>query len=165
MSTRGFKIHPAHVDALCQVEIEWRRKGDAKVKSAWKAYSHHLNTQAPQPPGSPQNVEWCNKLDDIFADLAVALAESIGSSFDKTDVKVGAYGPTVWWEIEEEWRKIRKGLIAVLEGGKGFAVPVAVFYDQLVQNQLSEVTEKAKAANAAGGAGAAGAADTKTKAL
>jgi hypothetical protein len=149
MSTRGFKIHPTHVDALCQVEIEWRRAGDAKVKSAWKAYSHHLNTTAPQPVGSPANSQWCHKLDDLFADLAVALSESIGSTFDKTDVKVGAYGPTVWWEIEEEWRKIRKGVINVLESGKGLAVPVLVSYDEFVQHQLSEVTEKAKMANSA----------------
>ena len=64
MSTRGFKLFPAHVEALCAVEVEWGGKGDEKVRSAWKAYNHHLNKQVPDDINDPANVAWRIKINE-----------------------------------------------------------------------------------------------------
>jgi len=143
MSTRGFRAFPAHVEALCGVEVEWTRKDDEKVRSAWKAYNYHLNRQdVPTDINDPANVAWRNELEELFADLIVTIGESIRKPLDKTDVKRGAYGPRAWWEYEQETSLLRKGLLSVIANGKGLAVPVSVQYDQLVQ----QAVEKAKTA-------------------
>lgn len=145
MSTRGFRHLQAHVEALCTVEVEWSGKKDEDVRSTWKAYNHHLNRQdIPTDINDPANVAWRNELEDKFADLIVALGESIGKPQDKTDVKRGAYGPRAWWEYEQEWNLVRKGLLSIIATGNGRSIPVSVQYDQYVQQQLSAIAERAK---------------------
>lgn len=145
MSTRGFRAFPAHVEALCAVEVEWGGKRDGEVHSAWKAYNYHLNKQhVPTDINDPGNIAWSNEMEELFANLVVAIGESIGKPLDKTDVKRGAYGPRAWWEQEHESSLLRKGLISIISNGKGVTVPVSVQYDQHVQQQLSSLVEKAK---------------------
>ncbi len=148
MSTRGFRAFPAHVEALCSVEVEWGGKDDGTVRSAWKAYNHHLNRQdVPLDINDPLNIAWRNTLEELFADLIVALGDSIGKPQDKTDVKRGTYGPRSWWEQEYESSQLRKGLLSIIDAGKRLSVPVSVQYDQYVQQQLSAIVEKAKTAS------------------
>jgi hypothetical protein len=147
MSTRGFRAFPAHVEALCAVEVEWSGRKDEKVRSAWKAYNHHLNRQdVPTDINDAANIAWRNDLEELFAELIVALGESIGKPQDKTDVKRGAYGPRSWWENEQETSLLRKGLLSIIQTGKGLSIPVSVQYDQFVQQQLSAIAEKVKTA-------------------
>ncbi len=147
MSTRGFRQHLAHVEALCDVEVEWTGRDDAKVRSAWKAYMHHLNKPGiPQDITNPLNVAWCAELDDLFAKLIVALGDSIGKPQDATDVKTGAYGPKSWWEYEQETSLLRKGLLAIMARTNAQAIPVSVVYDQLVQEQVSNIAAQPKPA-------------------
>jgi hypothetical protein len=146
MSTRGFRAFPVHVEALCAVEVEWSGKSDTKVHSAWKAYNCHLNKQnVPPDDKDPQNVAWRNDLENLFAELIVAIAESVGKPLDKTDVTRGAYGPRVWWEQEQEESFLRKSLISIINNGKALTVPVSVHYDQHIQQQLSALVQKATA--------------------
>ena len=139
MSTRGFKLFPAHVEALCAVEIEWTGKKDGSVRSAWKAYNHHLNKSIPDDITHPENVAWRNELDELFAGLIVAIGESIGKPQDRTDVKAGTNGPRTWREAEHENTLLRKGLLSVIGTGKGLAIPVSVQYDAAVQQQLQSL--------------------------
>lgn len=142
MSTRGFKLYQSHVDALCAVEIEWTGANDGEVRSAWKAYNHHLQKEFPEDLKDPLNVAWRNTLDDLFADLMVALGASVGKPVDRTDVKTGTYGPRIWWEIQAETNLLRKGLLGligcVIQNGK-LAIPVTVQYDPMAQEQLERL--------------------------
>ncbi len=143
MSTRGFRAFPAHVEALCSVEVEWAQKGDERVRSAWKAYNYHLNkADIPTDITDPANIAWVATLEELFGDLIVALGESIGRPQDKTDVKRGAYGPKSWWEAEQEASVLRKGLIAIIAKGRGEHIPVSVRYDQYLQQQLAAIMDK-----------------------
>jgi hypothetical protein len=145
MSTRGFRAFPAHVEALCNVEVEWTGKDDGGVHSTWKAYNHHLNKLGvPTDTSDPANIAWTNELEELFANMIVALGDSIGKPQDKTDVKRGAYGPRSWWEYEQETSLLRKGLLNIIYG-QGMTIPVSVNYDQHVQQQLSALVDKAKA--------------------
>lgn len=145
MSTRGFRQYFAHVEALCSVEVEWSGPTDEKVRSAWKAYNYHLNQQVPDDINDPANVQWRNQLEDLFADLIVEIGASIGKPQDKTEVKRGAYGPKSWWESEFEQSLLRKGLLSIINQGKGLSIPVSVAYDQIVQQQLNAIADKTKA--------------------
>jgi len=141
MSTRGFKTFPAHVEALCAVEIEWTGKKDAPVRSAWKAYNHHLNKSFPNDITNPEFMAWSNQLDELFANLIVEIGKSIGKPQDKTDVKAGTYGPRKWLEIEQESSALRKGLLSIIGSGRGVAVPVSVQYDAAVERQLQTIAD------------------------
>jgi hypothetical protein len=144
MSTRGFRAYPAHVEALCAVEVEWSASDDTTVHSAWKAYNYHLNKQVPDDVNNSENIAWRNDLEELFANLIVALGESIGKPQDKTEVKRGAYGPKSWWDAEFEANLLRKGLLSIIGQGRGLSIPVSVSYDQVVQQQLNTIALKSK---------------------
>lgn len=150
MSTRGFRTYATHVEALCAVEVEWSSPEDEKVRSAWKAYNHHLNKQVSQDLSDPENVAWRNTLEDLFADLIVALGESIGKPQDKTDVKTGAYGPRAWWEAEQENSVLRKGMVRIIASGLGRAIPVLVQYDGTAAQQVSSSPHKSTSVSTTG---------------
>lgn len=137
MSTRGFRTSLAHVEALCSIEVEWSGKNDGKVRSAWRAYNYHLNQAVTDDINHPDNVAWRNKVEELFADLVVALGESIGKPQDKTEVKRGAYGPRSWGDAEWEWTLVRKALVNVFNQGKAAAVPVLILYDDMIEKQIA----------------------------
>jgi hypothetical protein len=89
----------------------------------------------------PKDISDTRPCDDKFA-----LGNSIGKPQDKTDVKTGAYGPKSWWEYEDETSRLRKGLLNIIASGQGVAIPVAVAYDQIVQQQIATIGEQSKAA-------------------
>jgi hypothetical protein len=133
MSTRGYRVGLAHVESLCAVEVEWSGKNDARVRSAWKAYNHHLN--------NPENVAWRNEMDELFGDLIVALGDSIGKPQDKTEIKRGTYGPRAWADAEYEMNLLRKGILSIIQQGQGLSIPISVASDQAGQSKSAKAGE------------------------
>jgi hypothetical protein len=139
MSTRGYKTGTAHVEALCAVEVEWGREEDTTVRAAWKAYNHHLNTQVPEDLNDPKNVAWRTNLDELFADLIVALGESIGKPQDKTEVKRAAYGPKAWGDRDYEESMLRRGFLT-----GGIVLPVTIRYEAAPTQAMAATEGQAK---------------------
>jgi Family of unknown function (DUF6680) len=124
MATRATKLSLEHVQALNTIDIEFRGTGKRfkAVVEAWKAYLNHLNTQ--MPPDAWQL--WASRRDDLFVDLLYSMAQSLGYSMDKTDLRSTSYFPIAHGRTEDEYARIRAALLELLDAKR----PLLVKEDQ-----------------------------------
>lgn len=111
MSTRASRLSREHVTALNMIDVEYYGSdaGSKAVRSAWKAYLDHLNSGVPGDT-------WHERQEQLLTDLLHSMAKSLGYEFDKTDIRRTSYFPKGHGDIEEDTFRIRKGLVAVVEG-------------------------------------------------
>jgi hypothetical protein len=117
MTTRAARLSADHIQALNTIDIEFRGKDrrSRQVLEAWKAYLNHLNTRmAPEV--------WLSRGDDLFVELLFAMAQSLGYSMDKTEIRSTSYSPTAHGRYEEEQGRLRTGMLELLEGKRSLQV-------------------------------------------
>jgi hypothetical protein len=118
MATRASGLAPDHVKALNMIDVEFYGS-DASSKAvlqAWKAYLDHLNM------ASTASEAWGPKREDLLVDLLQKTATHLGFEFDRTDLKRTSYFPRGYGEAELELLEIRKLLLSILRGQRGFPV-------------------------------------------
>lgn len=89
MQTRRARLDPIHVRALNLIELEFY--GVEAVKNAFSHYVSHLNSIYPKDPDELNR--HLDEGDDRFAELLRVIANELGFSFDKGDLKRRAYMP------------------------------------------------------------------------
>ncbi len=111
MSTRASRLSREHVMALNMIDVEYYGSdaGSKAVRSAWKAYLDHLNTWA-------SGESWLERQEQLLTDLLFVMAKSLGYELDKTDIRRTSYFPKGHGDLEDDNFKLRKGLVAVIEG-------------------------------------------------
>lgn len=125
MTTRATRLSGDHVQALNMIDLEFSREDrrDRAIREAWKAYLEHLNDR---------NIDgqvWTSRRDDLFFEMLMQMARTLGYNIDKTDLRRLTYFPRGHGELEEDQFRIRKGILEIVEGRK----PVSVVVPPLVE--------------------------------
>lgn len=121
MATRASRLAPEHVRALNMIDLifyEGRIEGllrrsskENLVLGAWKEYHDHLSTKP------EENLSlWGAQGDDFFTNLLFAISQDLGFSFDRVQLRRGAYSPMAHGEIEAEQNELRKATLSLVTG-------------------------------------------------
>lgn len=125
MSTRASLLSHAHVEALNRIDLEFsaKRPTEKKVLDAWQHYLDHLsNAQTP-------NEAWGTRRVDLLLELLDAMAQCVGYSFNKTQLKNAVYSPSAHGQLETEQGRIRAMVLEVLEGTRDLPMRVTSLPD------------------------------------
>lgn len=77
---------------------------------------------------------WVNKNRDLLADLLYEMGHSLGFRFDKILIKRNVYSPVGHAKIEFEQEQIRKSMLEILSGDKGFPITL-ISDDEAIKKQ------------------------------
>ncbi|MCX4291475.1 MAG: hypothetical protein OSJ36_06785 [Odoribacter sp.] len=131
MATRGTVLSWDHVEALNRIDLEFSgNKKFEKVIQAWKAYFDNLS----QKYTPEEEAIWVNKNRDLLADLLYEMGHSLGFGFDKILIKRNVYSPVGHAKIEFEQEQIRKSMLEILSGDKGFPITL-ISDDKAIEKQ------------------------------
>ena len=125
MATRAARVSPEHVRALNLVDIVFyggnsifgirhRSRKEQAVLDAWKEYHDHLN-QGVAAEGEGVRM-WNIRREEIFTNLIFAMSQDAGYTFDRVQLKRGAYSPVAHENLENEERALRQAVIGGLTG-------------------------------------------------
>ena len=136
MATRGNKISVEHVQALNSIDLFFDKTGlENKIIEKWGEYLDHL---AVFPIESDQDYSakmdaWTQKGNDFLTELLSLMSESLGYHFDKVKLKKGVYFPQGHVDIDKDNYFIRKGMVDIITGRRGF--PIQQFNPLLEKSQ------------------------------
>jgi hypothetical protein len=130
MATRLARVSPDHVQALNMIDLAFygsrilgvnrRTKHEQCVLDAWKEYLDHLGTKYEDS----QLPLWHTKGEELFVNLLFAIAVDVGFSFDRVQLKKGAYSPIAHGDVEMEQTVIRRCLVKLLSGNSALKMDV-----------------------------------------
>jgi hypothetical protein len=156
MATRCARLSAEHVQALNMIDLAFYGRRDAgkhhptkteiAVTDAWHIYLDHLSTK-----GADDNV-WTAQGDELFTNLLAAMAEDVGFSFDRVQLKKGAYSPIAHGEQEAHVQAQRQLMGEVLAGSRAIKMAVTAF--PVSQEAVdAQIKLQGKLADALGGEG------------
>ncbi|MFP4895624.1 DUF6680 family protein [Paraburkholderia sp. EG304] len=124
MATRGARLSREHVGALNMIDLTYygpvrlgrnqRSKAEQAVLDAWKEYLDHLSTAEPTQEAAKS--AFYGSREELFINLLVALAKERRFSFDRVQLKKGAYAPMAHGMIEEKQLAMLDGAAEVFGG-------------------------------------------------
>ena len=124
MATRAARLSGEHVQALNMIDIVFyggsilgfrkRSKGEQAVLDAWKEY--HDNLGEGRDWLEPKLQAHYAKREELFLNLLFAVAQEVGFSFDRVQLKRGAYSPVAHEELEADQRALQKALLRGFSG-------------------------------------------------
>jgi hypothetical protein len=150
MATRASRLAPDHVQALNMIDLAFygRRdfgkhratKTEVAVTDAWHEYLDHLGTKT-------EDGSWPTRSDELFTNLLAAMAEDVGYSFDRVQLKKGAYSPIGHGEQEQLLLSIRQSVGEVLSGKRPIKMEVTDFpFSQEATDAQTKLHEKLSSA-------------------
>lgn len=111
--TRRAQLSPDFVTALNMVEIDFY---DApKVLTIHTELIRHLSTR-------PTDDSWGERIQRLVARLLNAMGQNVGYSLEQLDILEGGYIPQAMVDDEAEQQRLRRALLAVLDGQKQLPV-------------------------------------------
>lgn len=118
MANRATRLAPTYVQALNLIDVEFKsdRKGDKRVRTAWKVLLDHLTTDQTAAGAA-------DRATDLTANLLSAMGQRLGYDFDEVYIKKNAYYPVGLGNIEQELHLVRKNVLELLDGKR--RLPVA----------------------------------------
>ena len=84
------------------------------VLDAWKEYHDHLNVGLGAEGEGLRH--WNIKREELFINLLHVMSQDVGYSFDRVQLKRGAYSPVAHEELETEHRALRMAVIRGMSG-------------------------------------------------
>lgn len=130
MATRASRLSPDHVQALNMIDLAFYGRRDfgkhratrteIAVTDAWHEFLDHLSTKS-------EDGTWVARSDELFTNLLSAMAEDVGYSFDRVQLKKGAYSPVAHGEQEQRVQTIRQLASEVLSGNRSIKMAVTDF--------------------------------------
>ena len=84
-STRSTNLHPAHVEALNNIDFAFPQKEFPKIADAWGLHFAHLCT--PMGETNEGKLHWLDTANNLLADLVHLMALELKIPFSKTQVK------------------------------------------------------------------------------
>jgi hypothetical protein len=133
MATRAARISPEHVRALNMIDlvfygkrtlgISHRSAKEQRIIDAWKEYLDHLNNKAEEG----QIALWGAQGDELFTNILFAISQDLGYTFDRVQLKRGAYSPIAHGEIEAEQNELRKATLSLVTGQHALKMNVVGF--------------------------------------
>ena len=130
MATRASRLSPDHVQALNMIDLAFYGRRDfgkhratateVSVTDAWHEYLDHLSTKT-------EDGTWATRSDELFTNLLSAMAIDVGYSFDRVQLKKGAYSPVGHGEQEQLLLAMRQSVSDVLSGKRPIKMEVTDF--------------------------------------
>lgn len=123
MATRAAMLSPSHVEALNAVPVEFfgSSKGLKQINDAWKLYLNRHDERL------TANDAWVQKRRDLFLDLLHHMSKFLGYGFSRAQLDRDIYSPKAHGDLETEQSKIRRGVVALLNGEITFPIAVKEF--------------------------------------
>lgn len=151
MATRAARLSPEHVQALNMIDIVFygrtvfgihrRSRRERAVLDAWKEYHDNLG-EGSDWPEAQQQAHYA-KRDELFLNLLHAISQDVGFSFDRVQLKRGAYSPIAHEQLEIEQRAIRQVLIRSLSGEAPLKMEIVrVPFDQVAAERSQQSMER-----------------------
>ena len=144
MATRAARVSAEHVQALNMIDIVFfgirtlgirhRTKAEQNVLDSWREYHDHLGIKV----DGEGLIIWNVAGDELFINLLFAMSTDVGYTFDRVQLKRGAYSPIAHGDLELEQATLRKAAIKVLTSAtplKMELVSVPVNAEVAAQNQ------------------------------
>ena len=130
MATRSANLALIHIEALNLVEIEFHssKRHEQVVVDCYRLYLAHLCDQV-YPRES-----WGFRRHDLLIDLLYAMSQSLGYSFEKSQIKVNAYYPYHFVDEDSDKYEIRKLFLEVLRGNRAFPMCANVYFPNIKTN-------------------------------
>ena len=132
MATRAASVSAEHVQALNMIDIVYygssalgirrRSRQEQAVLDAWKEYHDHLNAGL-QAEGEGLR-HWSINREELFINLLHVMSQDVGYSFDRVQLKRGAYSPVAHETLETEHRALRMAVIRGLSGESSLKMQV-----------------------------------------
>jgi hypothetical protein len=124
MATRGNKLSPQHVEALNSIDLVFTDHSDTAILQKWKEYFDHLNqtTRTDDPDVAAKTAVWRDRADELLTNLLEVMGRALGYKFDKVTIKRGVYTPQGHGEEQLDQYIIRKSMVDIMTGKKGFPV-------------------------------------------
>lgn len=112
MATRSAPLLGVHIEALNLVELEFHsnKAQDRRVVDTWRLYLTHLSDQR-----YPKET-WSTRKDELLIDFLHEMSLALGYSYDKSQIKSGAYYPSGYQESDFDHYETRKLWLEVLKG-------------------------------------------------
>jgi uncharacterized protein YecE (DUF72 family) len=132
MASRAARLSPDHVQALNMIDLVFygnfifgvhhRSRKEQAILDAWKEYIDNLREGADFAEAQQQ--AHYAKREELFLNLLYAMAQDVGYTFDRVQLKRGAYTPVAHEEIEADHRLLRKALIHAMSGETSLSMKV-----------------------------------------
>ena len=134
MRTRKMTMHPDHVGALNQVQLEFHNH--QPVLEAYRAYIANLTEVVP-PEGNDLH-NFMTRRNDRFFDLLHSIANASGVVIDRHELERLAYVPFGWQTEQNELQAFRTAMLAVLHGQRAIFVADAARAQQPMQQPIQQ---------------------------
>lgn len=132
MATRAARLSQDHVQALNMIDlvfygdsifgIHHRSRKEQAILDAWKEYHDNLGEGASLSEAQQQ--AHYAKREELFLNLLYAMAQDVRYTFDRVQLKRGAYTPLAHEEIEADQRALRKVMLKTLSGESALSMKV-----------------------------------------
>lgn len=133
MATRASKLSPEHVRALNMIDLVFyggrtlgfsrRSIKEQRILDAWKEYLDHLSSKSIDE----QLHLWVAQGEELFTNLLFAISQDLEYTFDRVQLKRGAYSPVAHGEVEMEQVELRKAMLSLVTGRHALKMNVVGF--------------------------------------
>jgi hypothetical protein len=127
MSTRNQLFSPAHLQALNSIDIVFKK--DQRIRNAWKAVLDQASARFDEKDAAAL-AAWNERLLNLRVDLYQIIGQELGYQNTTDYIMRSIYSPKLVGEVEEEWHRVRRGLVRVLDKG---VVPVKIVEDKTAE--------------------------------
>ncbi|WP_090143337.1 DUF6680 family protein [Limnohabitans sp. DM1] len=132
MATRAARLSPEHVQAINMIDLVFygaftfgmhrRTRKEQAILDAWKEY--HDNLCGGVDLSEIQQQAHFAQRNELFLNLLYAISQDVGFTFDRVQLKRGAYTPVAHEEIEADQNALRKVLLKALSGDSPLSMNV-----------------------------------------
>jgi hypothetical protein len=126
MSTRHQLFSQAHLEALNSIDIVFKK--NQRIRNAWKAVLDQASVKFDEKDKAASDA-WSERLLNLRVDLYQIIGQELGYQNTTDYIMRSIYSPKLVGDVEEEWHRVRRGLVQVLDKG---IIPV-----QLVEESLT----------------------------
>jgi hypothetical protein len=133
MATRAARISPEYVRSLNMIDlvfygrrtlgISHRSAKEQRIIDAWKEYLDHPNNKAEEGQIALRGAQG----DELFTNILFAISQDLGYTFDRVQLKRGAYSPIAHGEIEAEQNELRRATLSLVTGQHALKMNVVGF--------------------------------------
>jgi hypothetical protein len=132
MATRAARLSAEHVQAINMIDlvfyggfifgIHQRTRKEQSILDAWKEYHDNLCSGADLT--DTQQQAHFSQRNELFLKMLYAISQDVGFTFDRVQLKRGAYTPVAHEEIEADQHALRKLLLNTLSGDSPLSMKI-----------------------------------------
>jgi len=132
MATRAARLSPEHVQAINMIDLVFyggftfgihrRTRKEQAILNAWREYHDNLCNGA-ELTETQQQAHFAQR-NELFLNMLYAISQDVGFTFDRVQLKRGAYTPIAHEQIEADQNALRRVLLNALSGESPLSMKV-----------------------------------------